>query len=64
MPLKFKYLYICKARSKASSKASSKADLITSDYRPVPLKFKYLDRKGICELFDKEPNKKGQVRLN
>ena len=39
-------------------------DLITSDYRPVPLRFKYLDRKGICELFDKEPNKKGLPRLN
>ena len=39
-------------------------DLITSDYRPVPLKFKYLDRKGICDLFDREPNRKGQPRLN
>jgi hypothetical protein len=39
-------------------------DLITSDYRPVPLGFKYLDRKGICELFDKEPNRKGLPRLN
>lgn len=39
-------------------------DLITSDFRPVPLKFKYLDSRGVCDLFDRETNKKGQPRLN
>eukprot|EP00960_Hanusia_phi_P052941 761761-Hanusia_phi.AAC.3 len=39
-------------------------DLITSDFRPVPLQFKFIDRKGILNLFDKENNKKGQPRLN
>ncbi|EKX44184.1 hypothetical protein GUITHDRAFT_109969 [Guillardia theta CCMP2712] len=39
-------------------------DLITSDFRPVPLQFKFIDRKGILNLFDNENNKKGQPRLN
>jgi superfamily II RNA helicase len=39
-------------------------DLIMSDFRPVPLLFKYADRTGISNLFDKLPNKRGQPRLN
>jgi superfamily II RNA helicase len=38
--------------------------LITSDFRPVPLRFKYVDQKGLVELFDPKPNRKGLPRLN
>jgi superfamily II RNA helicase len=38
--------------------------LITSDFRPVPLRFKYVDHKGLTDLFDSKPNKKGLPRLN
>ena len=38
--------------------------LITSDFRPVPLRFKYVDQKGLLDLFDPKPNKKGLPRLN
>ena len=38
--------------------------LITSDFRPVPLRFKYVDQKGLTELFDSKPNSKGLPRLN
>ena len=39
-------------------------DLITSDFRPVPLNFKFADRTGICDLFDRQRNRRGEPRLN
>lgn len=39
-------------------------DLITSDFRPVPLKFKFADRQGIVDLFDVTKNRKGEPRIN